>query len=168
MTIEPVSSPTDDVRALVDELDREIMAGYLPEQHHGLPVEEIFQPRMRFFVARLRGVAVGCGGVALLEGFAEVKRLYVRDAARGNGVARALLARIEAEAARAGYDLLRLETGDRQRAAIRLYERAGFRRCGPFDAYASMPERAIATSIFYEKRLDDGRSPEAGGASPDP
>jgi len=38
----------------------------------------ISQLHVRFFVASLDGEPVGCAGVALFEGFAEVKRMYVR------------------------------------------------------------------------------------------
>ena len=79
--------------------------------------------------------------------------MYVRDVARGRGVARALLARIELAAREAALAALRLETGDRQIAAMRLYERAGFRRCPPFGDYAAMATAAIATSVFFEKSL---------------
>jgi putative acetyltransferase len=48
---------------------------------------------------------------------------------------------------------VRLETGDRQVAAMRLYERAGFRPCPPFGAYALMAPQSIATSVFFEKRI---------------
>jgi putative acetyltransferase len=65
----------------------------------------------------------------------------------------AVLARLEDEARAAGLDVLRLETGDRQLAAMRFYERAGFHRCGPFGDYATMPPFSIATSVFLEKRL---------------
>jgi putative acetyltransferase len=149
--IEPVSAPTREVRALIAELDRTLSAQYPPEQRHGLALDAIFQPHVRFFVGWLNGEAMGCGGVALFDGFAEVKRMYVREAARGRGVAQALLARIEAEARAAGLAMLRLETGDRQDAAMRLYTRAGFRRCQAFGAYVSMPPEAIATSVFCEK-----------------
>lgn len=151
--IEPALAPTDEVRALVGELEGILSADYTPEQRHGLSLDAIFRPHIRFFVARLDGAAVGCGGVALLPGFAEVKRMYVREGARGSGVARALLDRIEHETRAAGLDLLRLETGDRSHAAIRFYERAGFVRCASFGAYATMSPTAIATSVFYEKRV---------------
>lgn len=151
--IESVQSPTDEVGALIGELDQTLSAEYPPEQRHGLAPDAIFQPRIRFFVARLDGEAVGCGGVALFDDFAEVKRMYVRDAARGRGVAQALLARIEEEARAAGLTILRLETGDEQHAAMRLYMRAGFQRCAVFGDYATMPPKAIATSVFFEKRL---------------
>jgi putative acetyltransferase len=144
---------THEVRTLIAELDRVLSAEYPPEQRHGLELEAIFQPHVRFFVARLNGEAVGCGGVALFADFAEVKRMYVRDDARGKGVAQALLARIEMEVRAARLAVLRLETGERQEAAIRLYMRAGFRRCPAFGAYAEMAAEAVCTSVFFEKLL---------------
>jgi putative acetyltransferase len=68
-------------------------------------------------------------------------------------VAKAILRRLEAEARAAGAPLLRIETGAYQDEALRFYEAAGFRRCGPFGPYAQMPPRAIELSIFYEKVL---------------
>ena len=148
-------SATAEVRALIAELEEILSAEYPPEQRHGLRLEALFQPHIRFFVARVGGVAVGCGGVALFDDFAEVKRMYVRERVRGRGVADAVLARLEAEARAAGIDVLRLETGDRQLAAMRFYERAGFRRCAAFGDYATMPPFSIATSVFLEKPLAD-------------
>jgi putative acetyltransferase len=153
IVIEGVESLTDDVRALIDELDQALARLYSVEQQHGLRPDAIFQPHVRFFLARLDGVAVGCGGVLLFADFGEVKRMYVRDAVRGRGIARALLGRIESEAKENGLNILRLETGDKQLAAIRLYERAGFQRCAAFHDYESMAPNAIATSLFFEKSL---------------
>jgi GNAT superfamily N-acetyltransferase len=98
ITIELATSATDDVRALIDELDEILSGGYMPEQRHGLALDAIFEPHIRFFLARLNGASVGCGGVVLFADFAEVKRMYVRDVVPGHGVAQALLARIEKEA----------------------------------------------------------------------
>jgi putative acetyltransferase len=153
LLIEAAPSATEEVRALIGELDAALAAEYTPEQQHGLALEAIFQPHVRFFLARWRGAAVGCGGVALFSDFAEVKRMYVRPLARGQGVADAILARIEAEVRGAGLSLLRLETGDRQIAAMKLYARAGFRPCPVFGDYSLMDPRAIATSVFLEKRI---------------
>ena len=153
VTVERAATATGEVRALIEELDQVLSAEYPPEQRPGLALDAIFAPRVRFFMARLDGAAVGCGGVALFPDFAEVKRMYVREVARGRGVARALLAEIEREATAGRLVLLRLETGTRQAAALRFYQRAGFRRCAPFGAYAGMAPQAIATSIFLEKPL---------------
>jgi len=94
---------------------------------------------MRFFLVRLENLAVGCGGVALFDDYAEVKRMYTRPAVRVLGLAKALLRRIEEEARTASVPVLRVETGIHQREAIGLYETAGFRPCGPFGPYAAMP-----------------------------
>jgi putative acetyltransferase len=153
IAVELLAAATEEARALIGELEAVLAAEYPPEQRHGLPLDAIFQPHIRFFVARLDGVAVECGGVALFADFAEVKRMYVHGTARGRGVAKAVLARIEAEARSAGTALLRLETGTAQAAALHFYEREGFRRRAAFGDYAAMPAHAIATSVFMEKRL---------------
>jgi len=151
--IEAVLTATDEARALVGELEAVLAVEYPPEQRHGLTFDAIFQPHVRFFLARLRGAAVGCGGVALFPDFAEVKRMYVRDGARRNGVAGAILARIEQEVRATGLSMLRLETGVRQVAAMQLYARAGFQECPAFGAYALKAQQAIASSVFFEKRI---------------
>jgi len=153
ITIERVPAPTPDARALVAELDEVLGAFYEPEQRHGLSIEQVFEPNVRFFVGRIGDEAVGCGAIALFEGYAEVKRMYTREAARGRGMGKALLARIEQEVRYAGKPVLRLETGTYQAAAIGLYEGSGFRPCDAFGHYADLSPHQIAASLFYEKPL---------------
>ena len=152
--VEQVYEPTGEVRALVEELECELAANYPASQRHGLALGALFQPHIRFFIARLDGEAVGCGGVALFANWAELKRMYVRPHARGRsqGIAELILTRLATEATNAGLKLLRLETGTRQEAAIRFYQRCGFTRCEAFEPYSSMPAQAISTSVFMEKR----------------
>ena len=149
--IERAEGPTDEVRALVSELDAELSQSYPPEQRHGLKIDAIFQPHVRFFVAHAGDAPVGCGGVALFDDFAEVKRMYVRPAWRGKGVADAIMDRLMTEAA--GHRCLRLETGSNFEAATRFYRRHGFAPCAVFGAYAAMPAHAVAASLFMERRL---------------
>lgn len=164
IAIERVEAPTDEVRTLIEALDRELSATYPPDQRHALALDAIFRPHMRFFIARRGNEAVGCGGVALFADFAEVKRMYVRPDARGHGkagaiagtgggIAEAIVAQLVRETRDAGLDILRLETGTEQAAALRFYERVGFRRCAAFEPYSSMPPKAISTSVFMEMRL---------------
>jgi len=153
ISIERIEAPSDEIRLLIGELDAELSANYPPEQRHGLVLDAIFQPHIRFFLARLDGEAVGCGGVALFEGFGEAKRMYVRPSTRGFGVADAIVAELEAATRSAGLGLLRLETGTEQAAALRFYQRNGFQPCEPFEPYASMPPHKISTSVFLEKHL---------------
>jgi putative acetyltransferase len=128
---------------------RTLLAGlYPPESCHGLDLGAYARPEVTLFVARLEGVAVGCGAFQLHgDGSAEVKSMFVVPEARGRGVGRALLETIEA-ALRGRVAPLRLETGIRQQAALRLYESAGFRRRGPFGSYRDDP-----LSVFMEKPL---------------
>jgi len=153
ITIEQTVEATLEVRDLIQEPNDVLGAAYEEHQRHGLSIEQLFEPNVRFFVARLDGLAVGCAGVAIFDDYAEVKRMYTRPVARGRGIAKALLRRIESEARAAGKFVLRLETGIRQREATGLYERAGFRPRGPFGPYAAMPACNIETSLFFEKVL---------------
>ena len=153
ITVERALAPTPELTEIVGELDAVLGALYSAEQRHGLRIEQLFESNIRFFLAYADGVPAGCGGVALFDTYAEVKRMYTREAVRGLGVAKALVARLEREARDAGTPVLRLETGTYQDAAIGLYERCGFRRRAAFDHYAALPPHRIEMSIFYEKAL---------------
>jgi putative acetyltransferase len=153
ITVEQVVHATPEMRDLIGELENVLGAAYEAHQRHGLSIEQLFEPNVRFFLARLGNLAVGCGGVALFDDYAEVKRMYTRPAARGRGVGKALLRRIEDEARGADKSVLRLETGTHQQEAVGLYERMGFRPRGPFGPYAMMAARNIETSLFFEKAL---------------
>lgn len=151
--VQRVLGPTPELRDLVGELDAVLGAAYTAEQRHGLRIEQLFEPNICFFLAYADGTPCGCGGIAFFDGYAEVKRMYTREAARGRGVAKALLGRLEQEACEAGYSMLRLETGTYQDAAIALYERCGFHRCAAFGAYAELPPHRVEMSVFYEKPI---------------
>lgn len=118
------------------------------ESNHFLSVEALRRPEIRFFTATRDGRVVGCGALALRDGYGEVKSMFVDPAARGAGAGAALLARLEEEARAAGLAALMLETGDRLDAAHRLYARCGFAFRGPFGDYREDPH-----SRFMEKRL---------------
>ena len=142
---------TSDVRSLIYELDTELAVAYPPEQMHGLSLKALFDSHVQFFLARIDDAAVGCCGVAFFDGYAEITRMFVRKSARGTGVAQLLLARVEEASREAGVPLLRLETGVRQPAALRLYESVGFRPRTIFGRYADLPPAAMKNSLFYEK-----------------
>jgi putative acetyltransferase len=153
ISLEHVDAPTDDARRLIEELEAEFSRVYSDEHRHGLNVDRMFQPHVLFFIARLDGKPVGCGGVAFLDGLAELKRMYVRPEARRQRVAQAILGQLEAEARARGITRLVLETGNAQHAAMRFYEGAGFTRCEAFGEYALMPAQAIVRSVFFEKQI---------------
>lgn len=92
---------------------------------------------------------IGCGAIRVFDATAtEVKRMYTAPAARGKGVATAVLAELEAWAAELGFEKCVLETGKRQPEAIRLYERSGYCRIPNYGPYAG-----VENSVCFEKML---------------
>jgi len=147
--IRPESPDSDAARALIGELDAFLIPLGPRESHHGYPVEKLIAHKVAFYVARCDGVPAGCGGLQECDGFAEVKRMYVRPAFRGQGLARRILAVLEEHARRQGLSVLRLETGAYLKEAIGLYLRSGFVEIPPFPPY-----RADPWSRFFERRLE--------------
>jgi putative acetyltransferase len=147
LALESVDQP--DVIALIDALDAYQGALYPPESNYHLSVEALKLSNVLFCVVRDDdGTARGCGAVVLLDGYGELKRMYVSPAARGRGIARAIITFLELEAARCGCTILRLETGIHQADAIGLYGRAGYERC---ERYGDYPEDPL--SVFMEKKI---------------
>ena len=150
VSIDPEPFDTEDGRRLVRRLDAGLAELYPPEQRFGpnLKPEHLDAGRGAFLVARIGGEAIGCGAIRLLDpDTAEVKRMYVEPGHRGEGVGRAVLARLETLAAEMGVRRLVLETGVHQ-AAIGLYRSAGYAPVECWGEYAT-----AVTSRCFEKRL---------------
>jgi len=138
-----------EVLALLAASDAYMAQLYPAESNHLLDVSSLSRPEVTFFVARMDGRALGCGAmVASAQGWAELKRMFVSPAARGNNVGRRLLQRLESVAMERGISALRLETGTQQPEALALYRSAGFAEIGPFGDYRPDP-----LSVFMEKQL---------------
>jgi putative acetyltransferase len=137
---------TAEALALIAELEAVLAPLYPRSSRHGLSVEQLLAQGVLFYVLRAGGEAAGCGGIKVFDDYAEVKRMYVRPAFRGQGCGWRLLDHLAGEARAHGVPHLRLETGIHQAAAITLYERYGFERCAPFGAYQPDPN-----SLFFEK-----------------
>ena len=119
---------------------------YPPEGNYLLSVDELRGATV--VVARVDGKAIGMGALVLKDGYAEIKRMFVRPEARGTGTADGILHLLEATARSAQVDALKLETGPLQPAALAFYERHGFTRIPAFGDY---PEGEY--SVFYGKSL---------------
>ena len=143
--IETRPSLDPELAALVTAQQRELAGSA------GAAGDLAFEPYddVAYLVGVVNGRAVACGAwQALSEGVAELKRMYVRPAFRGRGLARQMIVAIEEEALAAGRPVIRLETGTYLSAAIALYQSAGYRQIPAFGQYAGNPH-----SLCFEKRL---------------
>jgi GNAT superfamily N-acetyltransferase len=112
---------------LVGRLEAEHASGY--HTITALEPDDFVPPQGAFLLAYLKGQPAGCGGLRTLRpGIGELKRMYVAPWARGQGIGRALLDALEKTARENARSVLRLTSGIRQLAALKLYERAGYRR----------------------------------------
>jgi GNAT superfamily N-acetyltransferase len=109
--------------------------------------EQMAPPEGAFLLVWRAEDPIACGGLKRLDAEAcEIKRMFVAPHARGEGVAGVLLVALEDEARRLGYAIARLDTGPHQPHAQRMYERAGYRPIGNFNANPF-------ASFWGEKRL---------------
>jgi len=110
--------------------------------------QEYFAPASGVWLAWSGPDLAGCIALRQLPGggAAEIKRMYVRDAYRGLGIAEKLLREAETFAKDHGYREIFLDTTDEMQAAVRLYERNGWKRCARYNANPQ-------ATIFMSKRL---------------
>jgi putative acetyltransferase len=146
----PLDPGHPEAQRLIALSEAYMSALYPAESNHFEPADGLRPPQGRFYGLWRGERLVGCGGVKLYEadGYGEIKRLYVLDSERGRGVARQLMARLEADLVERGIRLARLETGIHQPEALGLYRRLGYVECGPFGSYVPDP-----LSAFFEKTL---------------
>ena len=146
ISIERADAPgVRDLLELSDAFHAEL---YPPEGNYLLDVSELLAPNVTIVVARDGERAVGMGALVEKDGYAEIKRMYLRDEARGRGTADSILQSLEAAARAAGVDTLRLETGPLQPAAIAFYERNGFTPIPNFGEYVDSEH-----SVCFAKEL---------------
>jgi putative acetyltransferase len=106
------------------------------------------RPKGVLFIVHNNDEPIACVGVRPIdENIAELKRMYVRPAYRGVGIAQDLLDASLGFAKDAGYDAIRLDTLDTMHPAMNLYEKNGFVK---IPAYYFNPEE---NAVYYEKGL---------------
>ena len=145
MLIESRPATDPEVDALVAAQQRELrvadggLDGQATVVHDGI----------RYLVVVDGGRVVACGGVQPLDAdTGELKRMYVRPAYRGRGIARQLLSALEELAFQQGHSVLCLETGSYLPAAIGLYTSCGYRPIPVYGEYVDNPY-----SVCFAKRL---------------
>jgi putative acetyltransferase len=138
-----------DVEALPRQGEANSARLYPAESNHHLALEVLRAPEVRFLVARdTQRLALATGALVLHGDWAEVKRMWVVEHARGRGLSKSILGALMSAARREGVRTLRLETGVASHAALGLYAQAGFQRRGPFGCYKPDP-----LSVFMQRSL---------------
>lgn len=138
ITVVPYGHP--DAVALIAELQQEFVTRYGEPDHTPVDPADFAPPAGLFLVGYLDGVPVGCGGWRAHDREAELKRMYVAPAARGKGLARAILAELERTALAASLETMILVTGSKQPEAVTLYESAGYQVVPGFGYYADVSD----------------------------
>lgn len=135
-------------RALIARHLEGMRASSPPDKVFALDIDGLRAPDVTFWSAWAGLEVAGCGALRQLDGErGEIKSMRVADAFLGQGVGRAILRYLIAEARARGMRGLWLETGSSEpfTPAHRLYESEGFRRCGPFDGYVDDPSSVFMT-----------------------
>jgi putative acetyltransferase len=138
----------EDVQALLERHLEFARLASPPEHVHALDIDGLLDPSVSFFTARRNGVLLGVGALKQLdETHGEIKSMHTSEAARGQGVGRAIVDHILSVAAERRYRKVSLETGATEEfvPARTLYLRSGFRPCPPFGRYTVNPYSACMT-----------------------
>jgi GNAT superfamily N-acetyltransferase len=123
------------LRAYVAELNRRAPErGYDPRKGATAEPHEVRPPNGAFVVGYLRGEAIACGAVKHHPGkVTDMKRMWVAESARGLGLGRRLLERLEQLAREHGSNVAHLETSDVLPEALALFRSAGYVEVAPFN-----------------------------------
>jgi putative acetyltransferase len=101
-------------------------------------------------IAYLDNIPVGCGAIKEYDNSTmEIKRMYTKTTARGNGVASQILQQLENWARELGYQQCILETGINQPEAIALYNKCNYKRME--ENYGQY--KGVAASFCFKKKL---------------
>jgi|SRR5689334_7233272 len=115
---------------------------------HALDLSGLRAPDIAFWSAWEGDTVVGVGALKRLSAeHGEIKSMHTAEAARGRGIASALLRQIVASARARGMSRLSLETGSWAYflPARALYARHGFVECAPFGDYREDPNSVFMT-----------------------
>ena len=143
-----------EIRELLAEHLRSMYELSPPESVHALDLAALRGSDITFWTAWSNSELLGCGALKELSpAHGEIKSMRTRSARRRQGVARAMLQHIIAEARARSYAHLSLETGSMEafEPARRLYEAFGFAYCPPFADYIEDPNSSFMTLELEER-----------------
>lgn len=100
-------------------------------------------------IAYMEGIAIACGSIKEYDASTmELKRMFVHPEFRNTGIASKILAHLEQWAQEMGYERCILETGEKQKEAVILYQKRGYQLIPNYGQYEN-----VAGSICMEKKL---------------
>ncbi|MGE4233238.1 MAG: GNAT family N-acetyltransferase [Bacteriovoracia bacterium] len=146
--IKILSKENQELPKMIEALDSYQRSLYPEESNHLDSLEVLFEENNQVLGAFLDDKLVGIGAAKTVSDFGELKRFYVIDSYRGQGIAECVLSVLERWLVLKGIRCVQLETGIYQNAAIKFYEKMGFELTKPFGAYKPDP-----LSIFMKKNL---------------
>ena len=164
--IEALDPADTEVQALVAASDAFYDGLYPQESSHLEALDDLNKPNVLFYGCRVNGRLAASGAAKLMNDdgdYAEIKRVFVLDAYRGQGLSAKIMSHLESELQRRGVSLLRLETGVLQPQALGLYRKLGYRERDPFGAYGADP-----LSVFMEKSFSMEETARGQNAKSDP
>lgn len=142
------NSTNADFHQLIIPLDKELQVLYGEAQAFFDQFNKVDTIR-HVIIAYNDGAPVGCGAIKeYTPDVMEVKRMFVDRRYRGQGIALKVLSALEQWAQELGYKRCILETGNKQREAIRLYEKAGYQVTPNYGQYIG-----VESSVCMEKHL---------------
>jgi GNAT superfamily N-acetyltransferase len=148
MNLKRTNSDDPDFRSLVTQLDA-YLSDVDGEEHSFFAQFNGLDKIAHTVVAYDGDVAVGCGAFKpYSDAAAEIKRMFVRSDYRGQNMGGLILAELESWAGEIGFTECILETGHRQKAAVRLYQREGYNVIPNYDQYAG-----VESSVCMKKLI---------------
>ena len=157
--LRPLSYDHPDALELTERAQAYYVEIYGGRDDDPLTAAEFADPLGGFVVGYAAGVPVAMGGWTLTPGapgelVAKLRRMYVDASVRRQGLARAVLVHLEAEAARHGVTRIVLATGQPQVGAIGFYRGHGYTDIAPFGYYADSDQ-----VVCLGKELGPGTQP---------
>ncbi|PKF80776.1 GNAT family N-acetyltransferase [Vibrio sp. vnigr-6D03] len=136
------------VPEIIEEIDHLMNSLYSEDSNDLLPLGALNSEFVYFAGVYIQEELAACGAVVFKKAdktYGEFKRIYVKPKFRGQNLSKGILDHLITESNARGVRTIRLETGNKQVAAIKLYETFGFKRRDVYGDYEHDP-----TSVYME------------------
>lgn len=137
-----------DFKKLILLLDNELNDQYGDKQNYYDRFNKIEECKT-VVIAKSNNDSIACGCFkTITEDSVEIKRMFVNKNYRGQGISKKILTELETWAKELGFDFALLETGYKQKEAIGLYEKYGYRKTDNYGPYTG-----IDTSVCMKRKI---------------